>query len=89
MVFDPLNDRVLLFEGGEETFLSDMWSWDGMSWSKLSKAGAPARSGPRGAFDPQRNRLVTFGGVEKPGGTAITDTWEWDGQNWLCVYGCK
>jgi len=42
-----------------------------------------------GANDPGRNRLVVFGGVDNPGGTAITDTWEWDGQTWTCVQGCK
>lgn len=89
MVFDPLNERVLLLGGGEEAFLGDMWSWDGANWSQLLKMGTPARSGLGGAFDPERNRLVVFGGVGEPGGTAITDTWEWDGQNWLCVQGCK
>ena len=88
-VFHSRNENVLLLGGGDESFLSDMWSWDGTSWSQISESGAPARSGLGGAYDPQRNRLVVFGGVDKPGGTAITDTWEWDGQNWLCVYGCK
>lgn len=89
MVFDPLNQNVLLFGGGDDSFLSDMWSWDGTSWSHVAAEGAPARSGPGGAYDLERNRLVVFGGVEKPGGNAITDTWEWDGQMWSCVYGCK
>ena len=89
MVFDPLNERVLLFGGGEQTFLGDMWSWNGTNWSQVAKTGTPARSGLGGAFDPERNRLVVFGGVEEPGGTAITDTWEWDGQTWRCVHGCK
>jgi hypothetical protein len=89
MTFDPVHERVLLFGGGEESFLSDMWSWDGMKWAHIGESGAPARSGLGGAYDPQRNRLVVFGGVEKPGGTAITDTWEWDGQSWKCVQGCK
>jgi hypothetical protein len=89
MVFDPAKERVLLFGGGEDSFLSDLWSWDGMKWSQVARSGAPARSGPGGAYDPGRNRLVAFGGVEEPGGTAITNTWEWDGQNWTCVQGCK
>jgi hypothetical protein len=89
MVFNPVNQNVLLFGGGEEQFLGDLWSWDGMSWSQLSQSGAPVRSGAGGAYDPERNRLVVFGGVDKPGGKAITDTWEWDGQNWICVHGCN
>jgi hypothetical protein len=89
MAFDPLQGEVLLFSGGQQQFLGDLWSWDGESWSNVSPGGAPARSGPGGAFDPERNRLVVFGGVGEPGGTAITDTWEWDGQTWTCVHGCR
>lgn len=89
MAFDALNESVLLFGGGEESFLSDMWSWDGTKWSQIARSGAPVRSGLGGAYDPGRNRLVAFGGVEEPGGTAITDTWEWDGQYWICIHGCK
>jgi len=89
MVFDPASEIVLLFGGGDGIFLGDMWSWDGAKWSQIVESGTPARSGFGGAYDPVRNRLVVFGGVEKPGGTAITDTWEWDGQTWSCVHGCK
>lgn len=89
VVFDPVNKNVLLFAGGDKAFLSDMWSWDGISWSQISESGAPARSGIGGAYDLQRKRLVAFGGVAKPGGTALTDTWEWDGQDWRCVQGCQ
>ena len=89
MVFDSEKEVVLLLGGGDQVFLSDMWSWDGMQWTHIGESGVPARSGLGGAYDQQRNRLVVFGGVEKPGSTAITDTWEWDGQNWMCVHGCK
>ena len=89
MVFDPRNKTVLLFSGGEESFLSNMWSWDGMQWTHIGESGTPARSGLGGAYDPGRNRLVVFGGVEKRGGTAITNTWEWDGQTWICVQACN
>ena len=88
MVFDSQNEDVLLLGGGDQAFLSDMWSWDGVKWTHIGESGAPARSGLGGAYDLQRNRLVVFGGVEKPGGTAITDTWEWDGPTWICVQGC-
>ena len=89
MVFDPLTQNVLMFGGGEEKFLGHVWSWDGTNWTQLMATGAPARSGLGAAFDPERKRLVAFGGVDRPGGKAITDTWEWDGQNWICVHGCK
>jgi hypothetical protein len=89
MVYYPPTQEVLLSGGGEAEFLGDLWSWDGTSWRRLSEGGAPARSGAGAAYDPVRDRLVVFGGVERPGGTAISDTWEWDGQTWECVWGCK
>ena len=89
MVFDPVNETVLLFGGSDNEFLGDLWSWDGMKWSQILVSGTPERSGMGGAYDPQRQRLVLFGGVQKPGGTAVTDTWEWDGTQWACMQGCK
>lgn len=90
MVFDPANQRLLLFGGGESNeFFNDLWSWDGTAWSQTAESGAPARSGMSGAFDVARGKLVAFGGVDKPGGQAITDTWEWDGKEWKCIDGCQ
>lgn len=89
MVYNPATEDVLLLGGGEEEFLGDLWSWDGTAWTRIDESGAPARSGMSGAYDPVRDRLVVFGGVDRPGGTAITDTWEWDGQTWTCVWECK
>lgn len=88
LVFDPLTNHVLLFGGGQEEFLSDLWSWDGTIWTHIITSDGPTRSGAGAAYDLERQRLVLFGGVDKPGGKAITDTWEWDGQRWDCVQGC-
>jgi hypothetical protein len=89
MVFYPTNNNVLLFGGGDGAFLSDLWSWDGAQWTHTLESGVPARSGLAAAYDPERDRMVAFGGVDKPGGRAITDTWEWDGETWKCVHGCQ
>ena len=89
MTFNPLDETVLLFGGGEEKFLGDLWSWNGEAWTQVTESGVPPRSGLGGVYDSQRKWLVVFGGVEKPGGKAITDTWEWDGNTWVCVYRCK
>ena len=83
-------DRVFLIGGRSEgwvleTYLSDVWIWDGKAWS-----GAPAL--PVGlaafgaSFDTERNRLVVFGGT----GRSVTivvygETLEFDGQQWLQV----
>lgn len=89
MVYHPWSGEVLLLGGGEGEFLGDMWSWDGSAWRRILERGAPARSGPGLAYDPSRDKLVLFGGVERPGGQAVSDTWEWDGQEWTCVWKCE
>jgi hypothetical protein len=88
LVYDPLNERVLLFGGGDNSFETDLWSWDGEAWTQLAPDGVPPRSGAGGAYDVARNRVIMFGGVERPGGQAVTDTWEWDREVWQCVHSC-
>jgi hypothetical protein len=89
MVFLPSSREVILVGGGEGEFLGDMWAWDGAQWTQVPESGAAARSGSGVVYDTAREKLVLFGGVERPGGKAVTDTWEWDGENWACVWGCQ
>jgi hypothetical protein len=60
-----------------------------MQWEEISSAGAPARSGLNVAYDPNRDRFILFGGVDRPGAKALDDTWEWDRENWVCVHNCN
>ena len=88
-VFDPVSENVLLIGSGSETFRSDIWSWDGMEWEEIPTTNTPARSGQNVAYDPNRDRFVLFGGVDRPGGIALDDTWEWDRESWVCVHNCR
>jgi hypothetical protein len=87
-VYDPMTEKVLLIGSGSETFLSDMWAWDGAQWEEIPAFTTPARSGHTVAYDPNRDRFVLFGGVDRPGGRALDDTWEWDRLQWSCVSNC-
>ena len=87
-VFDPVTENVLLISGGSDTFLSDIWAWDGEAWDEMPASNTPARSGNNVAYDPERDRFVLFGGVDRPGGVALDDTWEWDRVQWSCVSNC-
>jgi len=83
MVLDPFRRRVVMCGGmtglGPFTFLSDVWEWDGVTWST-------AQGLPRGlarhalAYDEGRRRIVLFGGYD---GVFRNDTYEWDGSSWL------
>ena len=87
MVWDPVQERLLLFGGLASTLTNELWAYDGLSWHELSSTDPEldGNPGPRDyhaiAFDTHRNRLVTFGGT-----TADTfgsrDLWEWDGHSW-------
>lgn len=93
MVWDPVSSRVLLYGGsdstyegstplGNETYMRDLWAWDGSSWQQLDSSGPP-RGQHSLAFDSQRNRLILFGGRDGTmSGAVVNTTYEWDGSSW-------
>ena len=83
--------QFLMF-GGQTvgtTFLNDLWSFDGTSWTDLTPAtgNPPGRDWHGQAFDSARGKLVVFGG--RDGATTFSDTWEWDGTSWSQVTTAK
>jgi hypothetical protein len=62
------------------TWRSDVAS---LLWAQAQDMGPPPREGHALAYDPRRDRLVLFGGVD--GGRSFGDTWEWDGKLWTQV----
>lgn len=75
MLYDSLNDRVLVFGGRQEetfvggidTLLNDLWAWKEGDWSQLAadSASGPSRRLYAGlAHDPVRDVVVVFGGHE-------------------------
>jgi hypothetical protein len=56
----------------------DSWTFDGVTWTPLVTAIAPAvRTNHMAAYDPRRHELLMFGGVENniPHGSFPNDTW--------------
>ncbi|MEZ5966155.1 MAG: kelch repeat-containing protein [Planctomycetota bacterium] len=69
--------------GGENALgtiaTDDLWRWDGIRWT-LAPTGAtrpPARTFANMAFDPNRNRLVLYGGLDQAT-NSLADAWEYD-----------
>jgi hypothetical protein len=89
LVYEHSEQHWLLFGGANDDFFNDTWAWDGQQWVELGVTGPQARSGHDMVYDSARQRVVLFGGVDRPGGGPITDTWEWDGQGWTCLAGCS
>ncbi|UCD45275.1 MAG: hypothetical protein JSV27_01890 [Candidatus Bathyarchaeota archaeon] len=83
MVYDPVNERVLLFGGAvwddRYTFFDDLWSYDYSTntWTQIEDG-----SGPRGRFNfmmvylPVHHQLFLFGGFSAY--DRLSDTWIYD-----------
>lgn len=78
LVYDAAREHVLLFGGTTDVApLGDTWTWDGVSWRRLSTPiSPPRRAGAVACYDPGRQRVVLFGGA------GLQDTWEHDGATW-------
>jgi len=84
-VYDPLQDRVILFGGTtfdpilqREVYCNDVWSLSlsgAATWSLIATSGTPPteRTGAVAVFDPARDRLILFGGYTSGGG--LDETW--------------
>jgi len=87
VVFDPRRGKVVLF-GGERypapgISLSDVWEWDGSSWTKARDTLPTGRFSPRMQFDPAADLVLLFGGgVNTSNSVALSDTWTYDGTTW-------
>jgi len=83
MVYDPVNERVLLFGGAvwedKYTFFNDFWSYDYATntWNELECSPRPqGRFNHMMVYDPERHQLFLFGGFSA--GDRIGDTWLYD-----------
>ena len=77
-IHDPLRHRMVVIDGDDGAALDDVWQLDlsaPPTWLKLTASGVSP--GPRafhaGVYDPQRDRVVFFGGRN---GAPLADTWE-------------
>jgi hypothetical protein len=89
--YDPDRDRTILFGGAPTinggTTTAETWAWDGTTWTQLAPAVKPQARWTHGmVWDPQRRRIVLFGGLATDqAGSGLADTWEWDGTTWAEV----
>jgi hypothetical protein len=80
MVYDPLQQRVVLFGGGGQNLLGDTWLWDGTDWTQSTPGPSP-RNGHAMVFDAARGRVMLFGGADASG--YRQDTWELIPLGWI------
>lgn len=87
MTWLPSKQTLLMF-GGQTTLnsansaVNDLYAWSGTDWSKLAPATSPsARAYSAMAYDPGRQVMVMFGGVDRTDNSQ-SDTWEYNGTTW-------
>jgi hypothetical protein len=91
VTYDAANGTVILFGGdirngnrGAGIYLGDTWTWDGVTWTQLFPAVAPAaRATTCLTYDANLGAVVLFGGSSDfDSGQAWNDTWTWNGKDW-------
>jgi len=77
-IYDPVRDRMLVF-GGFFPSVNDVWALSlagTPAWTRLSPSGTPpsVRGGHSAIYDPVRDRMVVFGGVDASN-SQLNDVW--------------
>jgi len=69
--------------GDPESYLCDTQIFSNGSWRQFTISPNPGpRTYPAMAYDPNRRKVVLFGGLSSTG-EQLSDTWEFDGQRWI------
>jgi hypothetical protein len=93
---DAAANRAVLFGGCNASFASyaalsrETWLFDGVTWQLMPQTvGMRGRYRHAMAYDPQRSRVVLFGGFAQGAQFGSTgeshDTWEWNGSLWTRI----
>lgn len=87
MAWDPSSQTVIMFGGfstATSSYLNDIWSWNGTTWTNITPATIatpPPTVGATMVWDPEANGLILFGGTES--NTVFSNaTWRWSGGAW-------
>jgi hypothetical protein len=92
MVFDEERGVLVIFGGAKSSSTlsslnAETWVLQGGAWSQVSNEGPSPRGSPAMAYDPERKRIVLYGGFTADQ-HELADTWEWDGRAWACLSNC-
>ncbi len=70
-IYDPLRDRMVVFGGfsGDDGARNEAWAFtltESPAWTAIVPSGSPppARAGHTAIYDPVRDRMVVFGGLD-------------------------
>ncbi|HUW91093.1 MAG TPA: kelch repeat-containing protein [Candidatus Nanopelagicaceae bacterium] len=82
MVYDPVNQKIILFGGVDlsDNWLNETWIYDSTtnSWTQVFPDSAPPIRGSASMFyDVQTQKVIVFGGY-RDSGNHLDDTWAYD-----------
>jgi hypothetical protein len=76
-VFDSIRQRLVMYGGFDGTnVLQETWEYVGGTWTLVPALGSALATEMYAAYDSQRRKTVTFGGV---GAAFSNETWEFTG----------
>ena len=82
MVYDPINQRAILFGGRTTSIMNDTWIYyyGNNTWTELITVGSPDTRYWHGmVFDSNNQKVIVFGGRHAGApGEALEDTWIFD-----------
>lgn len=81
MVFDPVQQRVLLIGGTSDRTSRELWAWDGAAWQAIERNG-PSIMAFGAAYHAGSGRVIVFGGGVPTALLPNNETWSWDGTTW-------
>jgi len=90
MSYNPTIKKTVMFGGfGTVDYLSETWTWDGATWTRVKKNQAPPRALAAMWFDPKLNKTVMFGGIGRKNSDSrierFNDMWSFDGTGWTQI----
>ncbi len=82
MVYDPVQQKLIMFGGSDISALNDTWAFDPVAstWTELHPTGEtpPVRDEHAMIYDPDSHRVILFGGWSTDEGALLNDTWAYD-----------
>lgn len=81
-VFDPQENRMVIFGGFTNTFVNDVWAFDldTEAWTNVTPAAGPPAPAPRlfpaSVYDPFGHQMITWSG--QASGVFFNDVWSFD-----------
>lgn len=91
--FDAVRNEVVIYGGEtfENTVLAETWAWNGSAWTQhcadnACNSALGPRYGAAAVFDPARESVVIFGGLNGPSVQSCQNgTFAWDGASWAAL----